>query len=671
MAMGMRFNDPQIHSSQKCPMWKRIPFSFMPCFGRVHMRSSGPRVAILSTFDIARRSMRLYVVCSILCLLPAATFGQVSLPDWNLAFTQPAVARLSMNVAFDSGRQVTVMFGGRDESLTTVFSDTYEYALAAWRKVLTPHSPPARFWAGMAYDDQRSRMVLFGGLASSSTPALLNDTWEYDGHDWTGISTVHSPVAQSGLSMTYDSCRQKTVVFDTQGDTWEYNGVDWTEVTTSTVPPVRNLAALVFDPGRCRSILFGGGQASLIGLSDTWEYDGANWTQISTATSPPGRWGHVMAFDTNRARAVLFGGYGPSYPTGQETNDTWEYDGSAWVRGFPAQSPLPAEQRAMAYDSTRARVVMFGGFGDPGEAWEYIGLNPNCSYSLNPSSQSFPTSGGFGSFTVNTGPTCAWTPVPDSGWFTILPSGYKGTAKVNYAVAANSGAARTGTIFAGGQQFTINQAALSCTYTITPELAVFDYTGGKARVVVTAPAGCSWNATSNVGWMTLSATGGTGTSAVVVTAANAFSQRIGTAIIAGQIFTGLQNGVPPGGGGGGGGGANACGAVDVTSRVRVSQGGMQPIGTNLFYQQVTITNSSGSAIKGPLNYVLIGLPSSSGAGLTTGPVTYCFSSAGSSIVTVSGGLANGQHVTFGMDFVRPPGTSLNYSPRVLSGQPSK
>ena len=304
---------------------------------------------------------------------PSAGLG---LSDWNLAFTQPSVARLSMNMAFDSGRQVPVMFGGRDSFLTTVFSDTYEYALTAWNKVLTPHSPPARFWAGMAYDDHRQRTVVFGGLNSSSNTATsFNDTWEYDGSDWTSIPTAHSPVAQNALSMTYDSCRQKIVVFGAQSETWEYDGYDWTKVTTGTAPPERRLSAMVFDPGRCRAILFAGLPAvgPLNALSDTWEYDGVTWTQINTATSPSGRWGHVMAFDTNRARTTLFGGYGPIYPSGQETNDTWEYDGAAWMQVFPQHSPGAAEQRAMVYDPIRARAVTFGGFGNPGEAWEYRG----------------------------------------------------------------------------------------------------------------------------------------------------------------------------------------------------------------------------------------------------------------------------------------------------------
>jgi hypothetical protein len=303
-----------------------------------------------------------------------------------------------------------------------------------------------------------------------------------------------------------------------------------------------------------------------------------------------------------------------------------------------------------------------------------------CAYSLSSAGQSFTAAGGLGSVTVTTAPTCTWNPVSSAAWITILPSGSKGTAKVNYAVAANnSGVGRSGNISVGGQQFNINQVGFACSYSIGPRAADFDYTGGTVTVVVTAPSGCPWTATSNLGWVTVvSGASGTGPGTVVLSAGpNTGGSLLGTLTIAGQIFYAAQTGLPFGGGvggGGSGGGGDACGAVDVTSRLSVSPGGFQftpPAGSNLYHQQITITNFSGSAISGPLNYVVLGLPTPSGAGLTGGfPVTTCFSSRGDSIVLVSGsGLAPGQHVTFGLDFTAPSG-SPNYTYKVLSGQPS-
>ncbi len=92
------------------------------------------------------------------------------------------------------------------------------------------------------------------------------------------------------------------------------------------------------------------------------------WTRVNTATSPSGRWGQAMTFDTTRARTVLFGGYGPGASGGQEANDTWEFDGTTWVQAVTLVSPAPAQQRAMAYDVSRSQTVMFGGLG-PADAF--------------------------------------------------------------------------------------------------------------------------------------------------------------------------------------------------------------------------------------------------------------------------------------------------------------
>jgi hypothetical protein len=214
----------------------------------------------------------------------------------------------------------------------------------------------------------------------------LNDTWEFDGTDWTQIPTSHSPAAVSGLSMTYDSCRQKTVLFGSQSQTWEYDGTDWIQLETATAPAGRTQASMVFDTAHCQAVLFGGLTAggSSTGLSDTWVFDGTSWTQVNSGTSPSGRWAHVMAFDTKRGVTVLFGGYGPNSASGQETNDTWEYDGSSWVQAFTQVSPAPVQQRAMAYDVSRSQMVMFGGIG-PADAFvlttaEFNDVPPTAPY---------------------------------------------------------------------------------------------------------------------------------------------------------------------------------------------------------------------------------------------------------------------------------------------------
>jgi hypothetical protein len=87
-----------------------------------------------------------------------------------------------------------------------------------------------------------------------------------------------------------------------------------------------------------------------------------------------------------------------------------------------------------------------------------------------------------------------------------------------------------------------------------------------------------------------------------------------------------------------------------------------------FLQTLTITNNSGSAIAGPVNIVIQGLPSTvtlTNAGGTTG----CTSS-GSPFMTVvlaNGSLSAGQSASIQLDFRDPSLGGFSYTTAVTSG----
>jgi hypothetical protein len=67
-----------------------------------------------------------------------------------------------------------------------------------------------------------------------------------------------------------------------------------------------------------------------------------------------------MAFDSTRKRVVLFGGE-TGEPTTTYLNDTWEWNGDVWVQ-VADTGPSPRRAHAITFDSARQRVVLFGGF---------------------------------------------------------------------------------------------------------------------------------------------------------------------------------------------------------------------------------------------------------------------------------------------------------------------
>ncbi len=304
-------------------------------------------------------------------------------------------------------------------------------------------------------------------------------------------------------------------------------------------------------------------------------------------------------------------------------------------------------------------------------------IAPSCTYSFSATGESFTAVGGLGSFTVTTAPTCPLTLNVSAGWITLSPWRphiiLVGTGTVTYgvfyAVASNTGAARTGSISGGGQTYSINQAGLSCTDTISPTFAAPQDIGGNVSVSVGAPKGCSWTAISNVPWVTVKSGGsGSGGGVVVLNVApNTGNSRSGTVTIAGQTFSVTQ-------------GAGACGALDVTSETVVSRSGLTwgaPFEPNWYYGKITVTNSSGGVMGGPVYLVTLGLPNHRsdpyGAELY-GPysLTTCFSSQGDSLVPVTlGSMQSGQSVTIPLTITTDsPAAPIGYSTKVLSGAPS-
>jgi len=103
-------------------------------------------------------------------------------------------------------------------------------------------------------------------------------------------------------------------------------------------------------------------------LADTWEYDGAQWIANPVA-GPPARSYHALAYDTGRARVVLFGGTDGRHLL----SDTWEYDGANWSPIATISAPPARYGNRLAYDPLRGRTLLAGGQAAGPDTWEYDG----------------------------------------------------------------------------------------------------------------------------------------------------------------------------------------------------------------------------------------------------------------------------------------------------------
>ena len=170
---------------------------------------------------------------------------------------------------------------------------------------------------------------------------------------------------------------------------------------------------------------------------------------------------------------------------------------------------------------------------------------PQCTYSLAaPNAATDATAQSPAVMLTASSSACAWTVTSDSDWLT-LPGGASGSGSeaVMYSLTANpSSAPRTGTLTIAGLAFTVTQAGAPCVYTLTAGPLRSNTSGFRGSITVSAPIGCTWNATSNVGWIAITAGAqGSGSGIVILTvAANTGPARKGTLSVAGYALTVIE-----------------------------------------------------------------------------------------------------------------------------------
>jgi hypothetical protein len=248
-------------------------------------------------------------------------------------------------MAYDSARAKVVLFVGG--GVGGPFSETWEWdgLNGTWTNRTPPGSKPSpRSSPGLAYDSVRAKVVLCGGEYLGQKA----DTWEWDGDlgTWVERTTSGNPScwSEEGNAMIFDNVRNRTVFFSNRGQVdksvWEWDGNTWSNRVPTGMNPLqeRGQFALVNDPTRGRVVMFGGYDSSYPQLDDTWEWDGqtGSWVARAVVIHPAARRSHAMAFDESRARTVLFGGY-----SGSNFGDTWEYVVTDIANADPCSATFP------------------------------------------------------------------------------------------------------------------------------------------------------------------------------------------------------------------------------------------------------------------------------------------------------------------------------------------
>lgn len=294
-------------------------------------------------------------------------------------------------------RHLVVAGGISTTQGTSSLYDTWTYGQGSWTNVSATVSRQVPEVGGlMTYDAIDGYALEFGGAPSVWSPANTNSTWEFDGRNWTNLSSSigAAPPATSGFAaeMVYDASSQEVLLTEhyplanlSSGLllTWTYAHGRWTNITSAAGQPSIGIVegSMTYDAADGYVLQYGGFLTNATGadslVNATWKFQNGTWSQVTITGSgfPNPRVGAVMCYDAQLGAVVLFGGgENLSGGTGSSSlsaqNDSWEYSSGVWTNvtstlGLPVP---PAWSWNGAYDSADGYLVLFPTYG-PDEYW--------------------------------------------------------------------------------------------------------------------------------------------------------------------------------------------------------------------------------------------------------------------------------------------------------------
>jgi hypothetical protein len=242
----------------------------------------------------------------------------------------------------NGGAGAILLFGGRSSG-AEITPETWIFIgdddNPTWQKLNLATQPLGLRLFAMAYDGTRDEVVLYGGASGTS---VKGDTWVWSGSAWTAKNPVNKPFPGWGFEMAYDAARGKMVLFGGRNnngaqlvnETYTWDGTNWTQLAPANRPPARTGHFMAYDTEADRVVVYGGTSNNQNGkLSDTWTWDGTTWTQLALNLEPPPRYFGDATFDTDRKEMVIYGG--ELAETDSSNNfitaaDVWTFDGAAW-----------------------------------------------------------------------------------------------------------------------------------------------------------------------------------------------------------------------------------------------------------------------------------------------------------------------------------------------------
>jgi large repetitive protein len=212
----------------------------------------------------------------------------------------------------------------------------------------------------------------------------------------------------------------------------------------------------------------------------------------------------------------------------------------SWITISGAASGTGSGAIALSIPANPSSVARSNTVTAGGQSFTINQAGQGCSINLNSVSDSLSASGGPSSVSWNASASaCSWSVDPGPSWITLTsPSSGTGSSTANLTVQPNSATtARSASVLIAGNAFTITQAGLPCSFSLSANNPLQPAYGGTGSIAITASASnCNWTASSNAAWLTPSANSGSGSTSITFTAAPNASPtaRGATLTVAGQ-----------------------------------------------------------------------------------------------------------------------------------------
>ncbi len=309
-------------------------------------------------------------------------------------------SRADHSMVFDTANNRLLIFGGYDG--TNRLNDLWRWDIAgaSFAEVSDGTPPGVRHMHVAVYDENNSRMIVWGGRNGTASSNYLSEIWELNttsgSEAWTDRSQAAGdqiPGSRSSAAC-FDTVNKIMVIFGGEDSSLvEHKHVYLIDLATSGSAPLwgslinnwlwgRDAVGYAYNPDRNETLIFGG-YGRLVEdtiaegehTNEFWIYDHANseWYQpiLNTMFGMSEREGATIIYDTNRDRYIIFGGLSANNTTNNKYfNDVWELKasgaGSTGVYTLTKLNPSGTKPsarwlHAAVYDATNDRMIIFGG----------------------------------------------------------------------------------------------------------------------------------------------------------------------------------------------------------------------------------------------------------------------------------------------------------------------